>query len=179
MNPDWQTLWTGKFLEIRRRNRWEYVSRTNAHSVVAIVAITQANELLLVEQYRLPILQSVIELPAGLAGDDPGTSGEPPFEAARRELLEETGYVSDDWTELMSGPSSAGLTDEVVVMFLARSASQQTNGGGVGGEDIILHRVPLNEVIPWLMAKQAAGAAIDFKVIAGIHFAQTMPHKPR
>ena len=139
---------------------------------MAIVALTPAHELLLVEQYRQPILQSVIELPAGLAGDDPGTSGEPPLKAAQRELLEETGYVSGDWTRLMSGPSSAGLTDETVEMFLARSATQQTNGGGVGEEEITLHRVPLNSTIPWLMAKQAAGVTVDFKVIAGILLAQ-------
>jgi ADP-ribose pyrophosphatase len=166
-----ESLWKGKFLEIRQRGTWEYVTRTNARNVVAIVALTANDEIILVEQFRKPLERNVIELPAGLVGDDTGFEDEPPLAAAQRELREETGYVSEDWTELMCGATSAGLTDETTVLFLARNAVNVDRGGGVEHEEIAVHVIPLAEVDAWLQASQRNGRLLDFKILAGLYFA--------
>ena len=166
-----ETLWTGRFLEVRQRDTWEYVTRPNATSVVGIAAITDYQQIVLVEQFRKPLGRSVIELPAGLSGDDPASADEAPLIAAQRELLEETGYVAEVWTELMTGPSSAGLTDETVVLFLATGAHQQAAGGGVEGENITVHTVPIATVYKWLHDQISHGILVDFKVFAGLYFA--------
>ena len=81
-----------RHLQLVRRGGWEYVERPNVTGIVVIVPVTRDGELVLIEQYRVPVDRPVIELPAGLAGDVPGTEGERLEAAARRELLEETGY---------------------------------------------------------------------------------------
>src|SRR5688500_16928283 len=119
-----QVLASGKFLRLVRRGRWEYADRVNSSGAVVIVAVTDDGRLVLTEQHRLPLDRRVIELPAGLAGDEPGQSDEDFSLAARRELLEETGYECREMIELMTGPTSAGLSTEIVTMFLARGLSK-------------------------------------------------------
>ncbi|MCI0538996.1 MAG: NUDIX hydrolase, partial [Verrucomicrobiales bacterium] len=114
------TVWEGKHLRVRRCGRWEYVERAKAAGGVAIVAVTDDQKLLLIEQHRVPMGQSVIELPAGLVGDVEGSETEELIEAAKRELIEETGYEARAMIFLMAGPSSPGLTNEVNTMFRAR-----------------------------------------------------------
>ena len=83
-----EVLGRGRFLRLVRRRDWEMVERAGVREIVVLVAVTPAGELLLVEQYREPVAATVIELPAGLVGDEPGREGEVMEEAARRELLE-------------------------------------------------------------------------------------------
>src|SRR5436190_19258340 len=61
--------WEGKFLRVLKCGRWEYADRVGATGGVVIVAITNDGKLILTEQYRIPVTQRVIELPAGLAGN--------------------------------------------------------------------------------------------------------------
>lgn len=172
MNNHTTTLCAGRFLELRCRDTWEYVTRPNAQCVVAIVAITTDDQLLLVEQFRKPLGKSVLELPAGLVGDDPGCHGEAPLLAAKRELLEETGYIAEQWSELMTGPTSAGLTDEIIVLFLAEKAVKAGAGGGIDSENITVHAIPLATAESWLEDQNRSGAIIDLKILAGLQFAQ-------
>ena len=65
--PEKKSLHKGRFLAMFERGGWEYVDRVGASGVVVILAVTDANELVLVEQHRVPVGASVIELPAGLA----------------------------------------------------------------------------------------------------------------
>jgi 8-oxo-dGDP phosphatase len=84
---------------------------------VAIVAIDEADRVLMIRQYRHPVRSMLWELPAGLR-DVPG---EPPLETARRELLEEAGYQAEDWHVLADYLSSPGISTEQVRVYLARN----------------------------------------------------------
>jgi ADP-ribose pyrophosphatase len=164
-------LGQGKFLRLVRKNGWEYVERTNAQGVVVVIAVTDKKELVLIEQERRPVNARVIELPAGLSGDEPGAHGEELAEAAKRELLEETGYEADRLDLVTHGPSSAGLTSELLTVFRAVGVRRTGKGGGVEGEAITVHHVPLDRVPAWLDEVQAKGALVDAKVYAALWFA--------
>jgi len=166
---------SGNFLRLVRRNGWEFVERLGSSGVVGIVAVTAERRLLLVEQFRPPIGCNGIELPAGLAGDVLGQELEDLETAARRELLEETGYAAETLTYLATGPSSAGLTNETVALFLAERVQQQSPGGGHGGEKITVHAIPLGNVGVWLQARAAGGALVDFKIYAALYFLGRRP----
>jgi ADP-ribose pyrophosphatase len=135
---------------------------------VAIVAITDDRRLLLVEQFRVPLSKYVIELPAGLVGDTPGEQHENLADAARRELIEETGFEAADMQWLAAGPSSAGLTSEVVDFFLAIRPKRVSAGGGDHHENIVVHEVPLDGAPQWLAERSQAGMLVDPKVYAGL-----------
>jgi len=164
------TLYTGKFLALVKEGRWEYVDRLGASGAAIVVAVTNQQKLLLVEQYRIPVHARTIELPAGIIGDEPGGSAESHAVAAKRELLEETGYAAERVEILATGPASSGLTSEVVTLLLASGLKRLHAGGGVGHENITVHEVPLNEVHEWLAAKANAGLLIEPKVYAGLYF---------
>lgn len=167
---DKAVLFTGKFLSIIKEGRWEYAERVNATGAAIIAAVTDDGKLLLVEQYRIPVHTRTIEMPAGIIGDEAEHSKESDAEAARRELLEETGYDARRMEILTSGPASSGLTSEVVTLFRATGLRKVSAGGGVAHEDIVVHEVPLNEVHAWLEAKVREGLMVEPKVYAGLYF---------
>ncbi|HXT22313.1 MAG TPA: NUDIX hydrolase, partial [Thermoanaerobaculia bacterium] len=106
---DVEVLGEGRFLRLLRRRGWELVERNGVQGIVVLVAVTPDGELLLVEQHREPVRGTVIELPAGLAGDELDSAGESLEQAATRELREETGWEATSWERLSTGPPSAGL----------------------------------------------------------------------
>lgn len=161
----------GRFLRFVSRDGWEYVERTNATGIVVICAVSDDARLILVEQYRPPVDARTVELPAGLAGDVPGADDEAIEEAARRELIEETGYAADRMEPLLVGPISSGLSSEVATFFLAPDARRVGEGGGDESEEIRVHAVPLDEVDAWLRDMARGGALIDPKVYAALYFA--------
>ena len=169
------TLHTGRFLALVREGQWEYAERTHATGGAVIVAVTPEQKLLLVEQYRIPVQARTIELPAGIIGDEPGNGDEAHAEAAKRELLEETGYEAGAMKMLTHGPSSSGLTSETVTLFLATDLQRVGPGGGVEHEDITVHEVPLTEVHGWLEAKAKANVLVDPKIYAGLYFVASPP----
>ena len=170
-----ERLYAGKFLSMFRRGRWEYAHRENAAGAIAIVAQTPAGNVLLVEQFRPPIGANSIELPAGLMGDEPGNSAEAAVDAAHRELVEETGYAASEMVPIMSGPSSAGLTSEMITLLHAKGLRRGGEGGGVDHEEILVHEVPLKQAPAFLQAQEAAGKPVDFKVYAGLYFLLNAP----
>ena len=169
MNPR-TTIHTGKYLTLVKEGHWEYVDRSNATGAAIIVAVTEEKKLLLVEQCRIPVHARTIELPAGIIGDEAECADEAQAEAARRELREETGYDAAHIEALNTGPSSSGLTSEVVTLFLATELCRVGKGGGVAHENITVHEVALSEVHGWLEAKAKSGVLIDPKIYAGLYF---------
>lgn len=161
------SLCRGKFLELLKEGKWEYVRRINASGAVMIVAVTKRGELLLVEEYRVPLHAPTIGLPAGISGDEGEESS---LQSARRELEEETGYRADAWTYLFTGPSSPGLTTEMVSFYLAEGLHQTSEGGGVDQENITVHRIPLPLVQDWLMDQIGQGKVVDPKIFMGLYF---------
>ena len=164
-----ECVWVGRHLSMKVHGQWEFATRNVTQRGVGIVAITEDRRIVLVEQYRPPIGQTVVELPAGLAGDIPGAEHEELVEAARRELLEETGYVASRWTEIGSGYSSPGLTDESIVLFLAEGLERVGRGGGDGSESITVHEVALDDMPQWLETSEFPA---DLKLLAGLYAAQ-------
>ena len=159
----------GRYLSLVETDNWEYVTRSNAHAVVVIVALTGDGNIVLVEQYRRPVDRRVIELPAGLVGDMHGPD-EDVLEAARRELIEETGFEAQTVELVMESPSSAGMTDEIVSFIRARGLKRIGAGGGDDSEDIITHLIPLDQVDNWLQQQQAGGCYLDPKIFTALYW---------
>jgi ADP-ribose pyrophosphatase len=163
----------GQYLRLVAQSGWEWVERVNASGAAVIAALTEDKCLVLVEQYRIPMQCRVLDLPAGLVGDDPGTAGEAMIDAARRELFEETGYEGGDWHFAVCGPASPGLTTEVYSLYLLRGAKKTGPGGGDAREDIEVHVVPLAGIDAWLDAKRQSGVVVDPKIYLGRCFLQS------
>lgn len=157
-----EVVWEGRFIAAKRRGKWEYVSRTRGVSAAVILAI-DAGHVILVEQYRVPLGCNCLELPAGLVGDD--EEGEEAETAAIRELEEETGYRAERMIELSRFHASPGMSSEGFTLLRAEGLTKTGDGGGVEGEEIVVHRVRLSNVPDFVVAKRAEGCAIDVKML--------------
>lgn len=166
-----EILFEGRFVRLVRQDHWEWAERTNTACAVVVVAVTRQREIVLTEQYRIPLAARVVELPAGLVGDQPHQAAEERLEAAQRELLEETGFVSENWRPLVEGPVSAGMSNERAALYLARDAWPAGRGGGDSSENIDVHVVPLDHAEEFLAARRSQGVLVDPKVYAGLYFA--------
>ena len=161
-----KTVWEGKYLVVRKQGTWEYVGRARGIHAAVIVAIDEDEEgrhVLLVEQFRVPLGRLCLELPAGLVGDD--AEGEEIETAAIRELEEETGYRAERMRDLGRYYSSPGMVSESFTLLRAEGLTKVSEGGGVPGEDIIVHRVPLAGVAGFVVGKRAEGLGIDVKLL--------------
>ena len=129
-NDEKTTLCEGQWLRLVKRGHWESCERTHGDGMaVIIVAATPDDEILFVEQYRVPLGAKTIEMPAGLVGDQ---SGEDTLElAATRELEEETGWRPSHVEVLLVGPTSAGMSNERIAFVRAEGGVRTGEGGGV------------------------------------------------
>jgi ADP-ribose pyrophosphatase len=164
-------LFETPYLRLVDRDSWYFVERPHAGGVVLIVPVTDDGRLVLIEQHRPALARICVELPAGLVGDEVAFADEPRAQAAQRELLEETGYSARELRELVTCASAPGLASELITIYLATGLEKVGAGGGVGGEAIVTHEVPLGEVEAWLAARARDGRVIDTKVYAGLWFA--------
>lgn len=164
----------GRYLKLVERDGWEFATRQHP-VVVVLVAWTDQDEVVLVEQYREPVRRKVIELPAGLVGDLADHPNETVLSAGHRELLEETGYRAGRLTEIMRCPTSAGMTDELAVFLRAEDLVREGPGGGDDSEDIRVHRIASKEVDTWLAARAHDGFAIDPKIYTALYWREKPP----
>jgi ADP-ribose pyrophosphatase len=160
-----------RFLRLLERDGWYFVERPNSTGVVTIVPLTRERRLIFVEQFRPPLGCRVIEFPAGLMGDEVGHESEDPLVAARRELLEETGYRAGELELVSSSATSPGMANELVHFVLAWNLDRAGPGGGIEGEDIVVHEVPIADAHAWLEAREQEGLVIAAKVYAALYFA--------
>ena len=164
-DADEQIVWQGKYITAKTRGRWEYVGRPRNIRAAVILAVDEDDHVLLVEQYRVPLGRPCIELPAGLIGDEADFEGEDPLDAAGRELVEETGYRADVLEDLGTFWSSPGMVSESFTLVRASQLAKVGEGGGVGGENITVHRVALSDIAAFTAAKRADGCGIDVRVL--------------
>lgn len=158
-----ETVWKGKYLSVKQTGTWEYAERVGAITAAVIVAIDGEGQLLLVEQHRVPLGRTCLELPAGLVGDE--SAGESVAEAARRELEEETGYHAAFVEERGEFFSSPGMTSESFTLVLATGLTRTGSGGGDAQENITVHRVAPDAVAGFVAAKRRDGVAVDAKML--------------
>lgn len=158
-------MWAGRFITAVRDGKWEYVQRARGIRAAVILAETDEGEILLVEQYRVPLGRNCLELPAGLIGDDDGGEHDTVETAAARELEEETGYRAATVERLGDYYSSPGMVSEGFTLVRASGLTKVGPGGGTDGEDIIVHRVPRADIMAFIAAKRAEGVAMDVKLL--------------
>lgn len=163
-------VFQGKFLKLIRHGGWEFSQRTNCTGIVVIVAMTQDNRIILVKQFRPPVGRYCIELPAGLVNDQGKIRKESLAAAAKRELLEETGYEAKTLRKIMDGPGSPGSSCDIMSLFKAEGLKKVHEGGGDHTEDIEVCEIPLAQIDAWLKKKEKEGCFIDPKVFAGLYF---------
>ncbi|MEH3101324.1 NUDIX hydrolase [Sphingomonas adhaesiva] len=157
------TMWEGRFIKAIRQGQWEYVARARGIEAAVIVAFDEADRVVLVEQYRVPLARRCLELPAGLVGDD--HAGEPVVDAAARELEEETGYRAGRMEELGFFHASPGMVTEGFTLVRAHDIVKVGDGGGAGDEEITVHLVPRADIAAFVAAKRAEGVAMDVKLL--------------
>jgi 8-oxo-dGDP phosphatase len=162
------TAFTGKIIDVRveeiRMSDGSVAKReiVGHQGAVAIVALDDQGNVVLVNQYRPAVRARLDELPAGLLD----VEGEEPLHAAQRELVEEARLAADEWHVLVDLYSSPGMTDEAVRVFLARGLQSVTTDFDADGEELTLtvSREPLAEAVRRVMA----GSITNASAVAGI-----------
>ncbi|MEJ2697640.1 MAG: NUDIX hydrolase [Candidatus Sulfobium sp.] len=155
----------GKGKEIMRD--WEAVERIDCGGIAVIVPLKDDGTVLLTRQFRPPVDSYVIELPAGLAA-----VGEPLEEAARRELVEETGYSAGKLDFLTEGPLSSGVSSEILSAFVATALTFTGISGRDETEDIEVLEAPLDRLYADLEKMRRNGDLIDLKIYGLIELAK-------
>ena len=114
---------------------------------INVVAITSDERIVLINQYRHGIQSVTLEIPGGMV--DPG---ETPLQAARRELLEETGYTSDEWVYMGKVHPNPAIQNNICHMFLANGVKKVQEPNFEGTEDIDCFLAPAKDM-PNLVAE--------------------------
>jgi len=163
----------GRYLEVRvetteradgSRHRRDVVRHPGA---VAVVALDEADRLLLVRQWRQPAGRSLLEIPAGTLDRDPVTGAlEDPELASRRELEEETGYRADSWEKLGTFWTAPGFASELMHLYLATDLVAAGPGRLTPDADeaLELARLPVADAL----AAAERGDVHDAKTMIGI-----------
>ena len=160
-----QIVWQGKFITAKVQGKWEFVSRARGIKAAVILAIDEADHVLLVEQFRVPLGKACLELPAGLIGDDDSALGEDASAAATRELEEETGYTATRMELVGEFYSSPGMVSESFTLLRAHGLTRTGPGGGTDGEDIAVHRVALSDLPQFIESARKRGLGIDVRLL--------------
>lgn len=160
-----QVMWAGKFITAKTKGKWEYVTRSRGIRAAVILAVDAEDHVLLVEQFRVPLGKPCLELPAGLIGDHNDVADEDATLAAARELEEETGYRPARVEVVGEFYSSPGMVSESFTLLTAHDLTRVGDGGGVDGEDITVHRVPLGGLEEFIAGARQRGLGIDVRLL--------------
>jgi ADP-ribose pyrophosphatase len=137
----------------------EYIVHPGA---VAVIAVTEAGELVMERQFRYPLGRDMIEIPAGKI--DPG---EDPLETARRELREETGYTASQWTHVATINIAIAYSDEHIEIYLAKGLKHEQ--AKLDDEEFLeVFTLPLASALAWVRE----GKITDSKTVAGLFWAE-------
>ena len=140
---------------------YEVVVRNKVSGIVSVLPITKNNEIVLIQQFRIPLGREVIEQPAGL-NDKPGASD---IDAVKWELRQETSYVSDDIEYILSVPTSSGLTNELISCYIARNCRQVSDILDLDeSESISVLTLPIDTALTHLSEEARKGNLVDAKV---------------
>ncbi len=167
-------LGEGKYYNLVREGTWEFITPQCFSDVVLIVPLLDDGRIVLIEQFRPPLGRNCIEIPAGLVGDGDSPDGEDLLQAARRELIEETGYDAAHLDLVLRGAPSPGSTTLEIGFVLATGLTKIAPGGGLAheGENITVHEVPLAEADEFLAARAQSGYSVDIKTYVGLYLAR-------
>lgn len=114
----------------------------NAPEWINIIALTPERTIVLVEQYRAGIHESSLEIPGGMVDEH-----EKPLDAAKRELLEETGFVADSWKKIGKTSSNPAILSNFTHIYLAENCKKIQEQQTDGNEDIQVHMMPLQDFL--------------------------------
>lgn len=131
---------------------------------VAVVAMNDQGQLLLIQQYRHPIRSRDWEIPAGLLD----AAGESPLAAAKRELAEEAELLASDWAVLIDFATSPGGSNEVIRIFLARglSAAPVPYQREAEEVDIVVRWLSLDEAVEAVLAGTVHNGPLIVAILA-------------
>lgn len=165
-----EIAYEGKYIQVVNRRYidndgqeriWELVIRKVFGRTVVIVPVTPERELILEKIHRIALASDVLELPAGLMDRE----GETEEEVARRELLEETGYVVDVLELLTIAPADPGLSTQELAIYLGDNA-RKVQEPQLGHSEIIeVVTVPIERIMPYLL-ENSSKMKIDIKISA-------------
>ena len=135
---------------------------------VAVLVLDDAQQVLLIRQYRHPVGRLLWEIPAGLRD----VSGEPPWATARRELLEEAGYRARDWRVLADYYTSPGFSTERLRVFLARDLefvpeSERDFVPEAEETQLVPAWLPLDEAVRKVLAGELHNGVAALAILAG------------
>ncbi|XJZ26115.1 NUDIX hydrolase [Bacillota bacterium Lsc_1132] len=127
---------------------------------VAIIALTDDNKIVMVEQYRKALERTIVEIPAGKL-----EKGEEPAVCARRELEEETGYVCEKLELLVSFYTSPGFADEIVHVYIATGLSKKEDAASLDEDEFVnLEELTLEEAVQYIKEQKIFDAKTVFAV---------------
>lgn len=126
---------------------------------VCVIAVTIEGKYLIEKQYRHGINQDCYELCAGIVEKD-----EDPLVAAKRELLEETGYTSDEWTYLGKAAPNASAMTNFCYCYVAKNAKKVDTQHLDCSEDITVLEVSKNELFELMNSE----AIVEADMLAGL-----------
>lgn len=182
-----ETLWEGKFISAVRltyrdhrgeEQHWEAVERQGCDGIVILVPVTPDGRVVLIRQFRPVLGRPVIELPAGLVEE-----GEEPLDAARRELIEETGYMADALQTLSRGVMSTGINTEIWHAVLAPGVTEATAEVREAHppdatEDIEVFTAPMDGIYEYLRAREEDGDYVDIRIYGLVELARRALDRP-